>query len=95
MKMEVIQGKHKGKQEVFTLAKPLTIGSAASCDIVWNDPEMDGVCARIFLDEHGVFIESVAPRTQVFVEGILIHGPNRLRSGDRVTISNSTFCLRF
>lgn len=95
MKLEVIQGKHKGKQEVFTLTKPLTIGSAASCDIMWNDPEMDGVCARIFLDEQGVFIESVAPRTQVFVEGILIHGPNRLRSGERVTISNSTFCLRF
>lgn len=95
MKLEVIQGKHKGKQEVFTLTKPLTIGSAASCDIMWNDPEMDGVCARIFLDEQGVFIESVAPRTQVFVEGILIHGPNRLRSGDRVTIAHSTFCLRF
>ena len=95
MKMEVIQGKRKGKQVVFTLANPLTIGSAASCDIVWNDPEMDSVCARIFLNEQGVFIESVSPRTQVFVEGILIHGSNRLRSGDRVTVAHSTFCLRF
>ena len=42
-----------------------------------------------------VFIESVSPRTQVFIEGILIHGPNRLRSGDRVTIAHSIFCLRF
>ena len=48
-----------------------------------------------FLDEKGVFIESVSPRTQVFIEGILIHGPNRLRSGDRVTIAHSIFCLRF
>lgn len=95
MKLEVIQGKRKGKQVVFTLANPLTIGSAASCDIVWNDPEMDSVCARIFLNEQGVFIESVSPRTQVFVEGILIHGSNRLRSGDRVTVAHSTFCLRF
>lgn len=95
MKLEVIQGKHKGKQKIFTLANPLTIGSAASCDIVWNDPEMDSVCARIFLNEQGVFIESVSPRTQVFVEGILIHGSNRLRSGDRVTVAHSTFCLRF
>lgn len=95
LKLEVFQGKPKRKQVVFTLANPLTIGSAASCDIVWNDPEMDGVCARIFLDEQGVFIESVSPRTQVFVEGILIHGSNRLRSGDRVTVAHSTFCLRF
>ena len=95
LKLEVFQGKPKKKQVVFTLANSLTIGSSASCDIVWNDPEMDGVCARIFLDEQGVFIESVSPRTQVFVEGILIHGPNRLRSGDRVTIAHSTFCLRF
>lgn len=95
LKLEVFQGKPKRKQVVFTLANSLTVGSAASCDIVWNDPEMDGVCARIFLDEQGVFIESVSPRTQVFIEGILIHGPNRLRSGDRVTIAHSIFCLRF
>ena len=95
LKLEVFQGKPKRKQVVFTLVNSLTVGSAASCDIVWNDPEMDGVCARIFLDEKGVFIESVSPRTQVFIEGILIHGPNRLRSGDRVTIAHSIFCLRF
>lgn len=95
LKLEVFQGKPKKKQVVFTLANSLTIGSSASCDIVWNDPEMDSVCARIFLNEQGVFIESVSPRTQVFVEGILIHGSNRLRSGDRVTVAHSTFCLRF
>ena len=95
LKLEVFQGKPKRKQVVFTLVNSLTVGSAASCDIVWNDPEMDSVCARIFLNEQGVFIESVSPRTQVFVEGILIHGSNRLRSGDRVTVAHSTFCLRF
>ena len=33
MKMEVIQGKTQGKTGGIHLAKPLTIGSAASCDI--------------------------------------------------------------
>lgn len=93
MRIEVLRGTLKTSNHMFDLKQPLYIGSDRSCDIVWKDPDMPNKCARIYLQDQTIYIESLSAR--VLIEGIQIHEPNRIRSGDKISICNVVFCFRF
>ena len=95
MRLEVHSGKPKGSQRVFDLSRPVVIGSDAGCDLVWKDREMPARCARVFLQDQGVYIESLSPQVEITVEGIPIYDRNRVRSGDEIAIGSVRFSFRF
>ena len=95
MRLEVHSGKPKGSQRVFDLSRPVVIGSDAGCDLVWKDREMPARCARVFLQDQGVYIESLSPQVEITVEGIPIYDRNRIRSGDEIAIGSVRFSFRF
>lgn len=93
IKLEIVKGTPKISKYKYNLNKPLIIGSDRTCDIVMKTPRIPSRAAKIFLKEQSVFIESLS--ADVFIEGIRIYEQNRIRSGDKITISNVTFLFRF
>ncbi len=93
MRLEVLNGRQKGEQDVFHLRENLLIGSSPDCDLVWRDKAMPPRAARIFVQEQVIYIEGLS--SEVLVGGIKIPGPNRLRSGDEITIGDVRFRFRF
>lgn len=93
MRLEVLNGRQKGEQDVFHLREDLLIGSSPDCDLVWRDKAMPPRAARIFVQEQVIYIEGLS--SEVLVGGIKIPGPNRLRSGDEITIGDVRFRFRF
>lgn len=93
MRLELLNGNAKVSKHIFSLNNNLIIGSDRTCDIVMKAQHMPPKAAKIFLREQSIFIESLS--SDVFIEGIQIYEPNRIRSGDRITIENIILLFRF
>lgn len=93
IRIEILKGNVKISRNIYGLNDHLIIGSDRTCDIVMKAPHMPPKAAKIFLREQSIFIEALS--ADVFIEGFQIYEPNRIRSGDKITISNITFMCRF
>jgi hypothetical protein len=76
----------------FDLPRGVTvIGRSLDCNLTIEDPLVSRQHARIGVDDDGGVVEDLGSRNGVRVNGVSIHGPTRLRDGDRVRIGTQDF----
>lgn len=94
MRMEVISGAYAGPGELY-LVDELIIGRGGKCDIPWKDRDLAPRSARIFLRDNMICIEDLGSPQGTALGGMRLHSPNRLRSGDEISIGPVRFRLKF
>lgn len=95
MRFDVISGRYAGKDKIYYLSDQLMIGSDSHCDIIWLEPEVSPRNTRIFVQNQMVYIEDLGSKNGTVLGGMRIHGANRLRSGDEVSIGSVCFRVLF
>jgi len=95
MHLEVISGSCKTKKREFILNQELLIGSHKSCDIVLDDRAVAEKNTRIYIQNNMIYIENLGNPVNTFIEGMKIYAPNRLRSGNEITIGNVHLRFKF
>lgn len=95
MKLEIISGRCTVSRREFCLTDQLMIGSAPDCDLTWAGHEISPHNTRIFLKNQTVYIEDLGSKKGTVLAGMQLHAPNRLRSGDQISIGSIRFLFRF
>lgn len=93
MQLELLDGKTVTRENRFYLKDWMVIGSGMDCDLVLDDPDAAPRHSRIFFREGYLYIEDLDTKTGTALGGMRLYAPNRLRSGDEITIGETT--LRF
>ena len=94
MRLEMISGRHTGANEL-SLTEELTIGSAKTCSLIVEAPGVEPLHARIFVRGGLIYLEDLGSAGGTLLGGMRLQGPNRLRSGDEITVGGARFCLKF
>jgi len=81
-------------QEIDVHRGPTLIGRSPECQVTIEDPLVSRQHARIVIDDAGAVVEDLKSRNGVKVNGQPIHGPTRIKDGDRVRIGTQelVFC---
>ena len=96
MKLDVVSGNCKNKNDRVVFRDEVIIGRSSSCDIVFEDESVAPQNSRIFLQDNLIYIENISDEKGVTcLGGMKIYAPNRLRSGDEISVGNVKFVLRF
>lgn len=88
LRIEVLSGKYASKKRDFSLEHTLIIGSDRKCDIIWSEFDVSEQNTRIFIHEGVIYIEDLNSSCGTVINGMRIFAPNRLRSGDIVSIGS-------
>ena len=92
-KAVVVEGENlRGKS--FDLGEELTIGRAAKCHVVLDDPYVSQVHARIFAKGDGYMVEDLGSTNGTYLNRRRIGGPAELSRGDRVKIGRAVLEMR-
>ena len=91
----LLMKKRKNADLHFHLRRNLTIGCDSGCDLVFEDARMLPMHAVISRASGVVTIAECADTGNTYVGGMKIFAPNRLRSGDIVTVGSTTFRVFF
>ncbi|MGH7435944.1 MAG: FHA domain-containing protein, partial [Polyangiaceae bacterium] len=76
----------------FDLPRGITIiGRSLDCHLTIEDPLVSRQHARIVIDDSGAYVEDMASRNGVRVDGSLIKGPTTLSDGVRLRIGTQDF----
>ena len=95
MDIEVQAGLCLNVDRTVYIYKEIRIGRDSGCDIVFNDPSLMPVQARIIRNGDEFIIEDFSNPSNVAIGGMRINGRNPLRSGDVITCGNIQFVLTF
>lgn len=95
MRLDVLSGTLASEAATLYLRDELIIGRGNRCDISWRDHEVSRQNSRIFLKDQMIYIEDLGSASGTALGGMRLHGPNRLRSGDEISIGSVRFVLRF
>lgn len=96
MHLEVLSGTpSNGTGALLYLTDELTIGRSGRCDLVWRDKDVSPRNSRIFLKNCMIYIEDLGSACGTALGGMRLHEPNRLRSGDEISIGSVRFVLKF
>lgn len=95
IQLDVVCGTLKSADIGIKLYDELFIGSGNKCDIVFNDENIAEKNTRVFLKDGIVYIEDLNEISNTYLGGMKIYSPNRLRSGDEISIGSTSFTLRF
>ena len=93
MQLELLEGKILTRERQFFLKDWMIIGSSEDCDLVVDDRETAPRHSRIFFREGYLYIEDLGTKNGTVLGGMRLYAPNRLRSGDEITVGETT--LRF
>ncbi len=95
MRIEILTGNYMGKGRDFHLVNELFVGRDPSCNIVFSDQDVSARNSRIYVQNNLVYIEDLHSEYGTAISGMRIYAPNRLRSGDEVSIGEVCFRVRF
>ena len=95
MELEVQAGVCLNKDRTVYILNEIRIGRDSGCDIVFSDPALMPVQARILRNGDDFIIEDFSNPSTVAIGGMKINGRNPLRTGDVITVGNIQFVLRF
>lgn len=95
MRAVVEFGSVKVLQDRYYLNKSLIIGSGKDCDIIITGASVSPKNTKIFLDKGNVYVEDMNSELGTLIGGMRIYSPNRLRSGDVVTVGNTSIRFLF
>jgi len=76
------------------LQESLTVGRAASCDLVVEDNYVSNVHARIFLRDGNYFVEDLGSTNGTYMNRTKVAAPMAIRPGDEVRMGKATLELR-
>ena len=94
MKIEKVSGGKIRVKDMYYLSDMILIGSGKKCDVIV--PGTKGVeCARIIKRDQMIYIEDMGAEEGVLLNGMRIFSPNRLRSGDEITVETTTLKVLF
>lgn len=71
------------------LVRELIIGRSHECDLVFDEPEVADRNSRIAIQDGNICIEDLGSPKGTSIGGMRIYAPNRLRSGDVITIGTA------
>ncbi|MCR4892489.1 MAG: FHA domain-containing protein [Lachnospiraceae bacterium] len=95
LRIEILTGNYVGEGRDFNLVNELFVGKDPSCNIVFSDPDLSPRNSRIYVQNNLVYIEDLHSEYGTAISGMRIYAPNRLRSGDEVSIGEVCFRVRF
>lgn len=95
IQIEVYAGRCRNKTASLELHDRLTIGSAADCDIIFDDPEVAPLHSCISLEGSQLYIEDLGSSRGTALDGMRIQGKNRLRGGETISVGPAEFGLRY
>lgn len=95
MHLEVLAGNALSSARDFYLKDYILIGSADDCDLVFTDEEVAAHNSRIFFSQGYLYIEDLGSPAGTALGGMRLYAPNRLRSGDEISIGNVLFRFVF
>lgn len=95
MKLQVLSGHCFTPDREFYLKQELLIGTDASCDVVWEGADVSAKNSRIFRENGLIWIEDLDSKQGTILGGMRLHAPNRLRSGDVISIGHVEFRFLF
>lgn len=95
MRVEMLKGLCYNRGLSFQLRRNLTIGTDKGCDLVFEDPALLPMHAVIFRDAGNVCLRECGDTYNTYIGGMKIFQSNRLRSGDIVTLGNTSFQIFF
>lgn len=95
VEIEVLSGMCYNASTDFRIRRNLTIGTDKGCDLVFEDKAMHPMHAVIIADENAVTLEESSAAGVTYIGGMKIFSPNRLRSGDVITIGSTSFRITF
>lgn len=95
IEIKVLSGMCYNAELDFRLRRNLTIGTDKGCDLVFEDAKMRPMHAAISVTDGGIMLEETSDAGVTYIGGMKIFAPNRLRSGDIVTIGSTSFRVIF
>ena len=95
MRMEILAGDCVTSDRDFYLTDQIVIGSDSDCDLVLEEKDASGRHSRIFCKDQMIYIEDLHSTNGTMLEGMRLHAPNPLRSGNEITIGTARFTFRF
>ena len=95
MKIEILSGKCVMKNKEFYMTNELIIGRNKNCGIKFLNQDISNKNSRIYMKENIIYLEDLNSTNGTAINGMRIHAPNRLRSGDVVSIGSVKFLLKF
>lgn len=87
--VQVERGRCITKERTFYLVDELIIGRSPACDLVFDEPDVSDQNTRILMWDGDPYIEDLDSFKGTSIGGMRIYAPNRLRSGDVITISTA------
>lgn len=95
MRLELVAGGNVRLNNVYYLDREILIGAGRNCDIVIPGMPRGSSTARIFSQNHIIFLEDIGVSDGILLNGMRIFSSNRLRSGDEITIGTVTLRVLF
>lgn len=84
--IQVERGRCLTRDRNLYLVQELIIGRSQECDLVFDEPEIANRNSRIIKRDGDIYIEDLDSPKGTSIGGMRIYAPNRLRSGDVITI---------
>jgi hypothetical protein len=95
LRLEVLDGRCKRVRKPLAVATELFIGTDMNGGIVWDEPTMAAKNTRLFVQDGVLYIEDLDSPQGTALGGMRIFAPNRLRSGEIISIGMVQFKLYF
>ncbi|HEX8134185.1 MAG TPA: FHA domain-containing protein [Actinomycetes bacterium] len=84
----------EGGRRTFPLKESLTVGRAATCDVVVSDTYVSNVHARIFQRDGGWWLEDLGSTNGTYMNRTRVSSPTAIGPGDEVRMGKAKLELR-
>jgi len=84
----------EGGRRTVPLKDSLTVGRAATCDVVVSDTYVSNVHARIFQRDGGWWLEDLGSTNGTYMNRTRVSSPTAIGPGDEVRLGKATLELR-
>ena len=89
IRFEVERGRCLTRERSLYLVQDLIIGRSQECDLVFDEPDINDRNSRIIMQNGEIYLEDLDSTKGTAIGGMRIYAPNRLRSGDVITIGKT------
>ena len=89
IRINVERGRCLTRERSLYLVHELIIGRSNECDLVFDEPELADRNSRILMRDNEIYLEDLGSSKGTSIGGMRIYAPNRLRSGDVISIGTA------
>ncbi len=95
MKVEILSDSCTLKNNEFYLTEELIIGRETGCNIRLKNKDVSKRNSKLYVRDNVVYIEDLNSTNGTAINSMKIFSPNKLRSGDVISIGSVAFILKF